>query len=157
MKRILVVYYSHSGNTKRLAEQIAKLTGADLLELVPEQPYPKNYTAVVEQAKQEIHAGFYPKLKNVLPQMEQYDVILAGTPNWWSTIAPPVGTFLKSCDLTGKKAAVFATHGGGGFGHIEREFKAMCQGAEVMSGYSAYGASFHEADVKKWLARNRIL
>lgn len=157
MKKILVVYYSHSGNTKKLAEKIAEFTGADLLELAPEQAYPQDYNTVVEQAKKEIQAGFCPKLKNKLPQMEQYDTVLAGTPNWWSTMAPPVGTFLKSCNFNGKKTAVFATHGGGGFGHIERDFKSLCQGAEVMSGYSVYASSFRESDVKSWLMKNKII
>lgn len=99
MNKTLVVYYSHSGNTKKLAGKIAELTGADLLELVPEQAYPQDYNTVVEQAKREIQTGFYPKLKNKLPELAQYDVILAGTPNWWSTMAPPVGSFLKDCNL----------------------------------------------------------
>lgn len=157
MNKTLVVYYSHSGNTKKLAERIAGLVNADLLELVPKQAYPKDYSTVVEQAKKEIRAGSYPELKNNLSDIGQYDVILAGTPNWWSTMAPPVGTFLKDCDLTGKKVAVFATRGGGGFGHIEHDFKILCQGAEVMSGYSSYGASFREPDVKNWLKKNKIL
>lgn len=157
MNKTLVVYYSHSGNTKKLAGKIAELNGADLLELVPEQAYPQDYNTVVEQAKREIRAGFYPKLKNKLTELAQYNVILAGTPNWWSTMAPPVGTFLKDCNLTGKKVAVFATHGGGGFGHIERDFKALCQGADVLTGYSVYGASFRESDVKNWLTKNKIL
>ncbi len=157
MNKTLVVYYSHSGNTKKLAGKIAELTGADLLELVPEQAYPQDYNTVVEQAKREIQTGFYPKLKNKLPELAQYDVILAGTPNWWSTMAPPVGSFLKDCNLTRKKVAVFATHGGGGFGHIERDFKTLCPGAEVMNGYAAYGSSFRESDVKSWLIKDKIL
>lgn len=72
-------------------------------------------------------------------------------------MAPSVRTFLKSCNLTGKSMAVFDTHGGGGFGHIERDSKQLCQGAEVLTEYSAYGTSFRETDVKNLLIKNQIL
>lgn len=96
MHNVLVVYYSHSGNTKKLAEQIAGLTGADLLELHPMQEYPRDYNTVVAQAKEDIRKGFSPALQTPIPPLDQYDTILVGTPNWWSTMAPPVKTFLQS-------------------------------------------------------------
>ena len=156
MHNVLVVYYSHSGNTKKLAEQIAGLTGADLLELHPMQEYPRDYNTVVAQAKEDIRKGFSPALQTPIPPLDQYDTILVGTPNWWSTMAPPVKTFLQSCRLEGKMAAVFATHGGGGFGHIEKDFRALCSAAQVLGGYAAYGASFRKADIQNWLNRNQV-
>lgn len=157
MDKILVVYYSHSGNTKKLAEQIAGQTHADLLELQPLQEYPRDYNTVVQQAKKEIEKGLSPALQTQIPSLDAYSVLLVGTPNWWSTIAPPVKTFLQGCKINGKKAGVFATHGGGGFGHIERDFQALCSGAQILDGFSAYGTSFQKADVQKWLRENQIL
>ena len=148
--KTLIVYYSHSGNTRRLAENIAHATGGDLLELVPETPYPRDYNTVVAQAKQEIRNGFRPALKNVLPSLSQYDAVLVGTPNWWSSIAPPLASFLEKCDLTGKRVAPFCTHGGGGSGHIRHDVEKQCRGS-VLPELSVYGNTGTPADVRGWL------
>ena len=65
-------------------------------------PYPNSYNAVVDQAKKEIQAGYKPALQSTLDRIESYDTIFVGSPNWWSTIAPPVATFLSEYDLSGK-------------------------------------------------------
>lgn len=90
-----IIYYSHSGHTRRLAEQIAKETHGDLLELVPEIPYPQDYSTVVAQAKKELQQKVRPKLKTRVPDLSAYDMLFIGTPNWWSSPAPPVLTFLE--------------------------------------------------------------
>lgn len=135
----LVVYYSWSGNTREVARQIQKATGADLFEIVPARPYPDGYRAVVEQAKKEIKAGVHPELKTNLASPAEYDVIFVGSPNWWSTLAPPVATFLASHDLAGKTVVPFMTHGGGGLGHSVRDIQLLCPGAVVLKGLSVYG------------------
>lgn len=134
----LVVYYSWGGNTKQVATMLQSKTGADLFEIKPETPYTSDYNAVVKQAKQEIKEGFYPQIK-ALPDIEKYGTVLVGTPNWWSTIAPPVATFLHGCDFTGKTVLPFLTHGGGGAGNIEKDIKAYCTGAFVGKNFSVYG------------------
>ncbi len=154
MGKVLVAYYSHSGNTEKLAKCIAGLTKGDLLEIRPAKPYPKAYGAVVAQAKEEIGRGYAPALAEDAPGLMEYDGILVGTPNWWSTMAPPVKTFLEQCGLEGKKAAVFATHGGGSAGSIQRDFAALCGGAHVTEGFFSYGGSFREKDVERWLKEN---
>lgn len=156
MHNVLVVYYSHSGNTKKLAEQIAGLTGADLLELHPMQEYPRDYNTVVAQAKEISAKGFLPPCKPPYLRWISMIPFWWARQTWWSTMAPPVKTFLQSCRLEGKKAAVFATHGGGGFGHIEKDFRALCSAAQVLGGYAAYGASFRKADIQNWLNRNQV-
>ena len=100
--KVLVAYFSHSGNTREVARQISEATGGDLFEIVPATPYPTEYRAVVDQGKKEIEAGVRPALKNPVGDLSQYDVIFVGSPCWWATIAPPVATFLTSCDLAGK-------------------------------------------------------
>ncbi len=131
-RSILVAYYSHSSNTRGIAELIQRETGGTLFEIQPEVAYPTAYNTVVEQAKREIQAGFRPPLRAGLDQLQSYDTILIGTPNWWSTIAPPVATFLAGQDLAGKTVAPFCTHGGGGAGHIARDVAALCPGATVL-------------------------
>ena len=153
--KMLVVYYSWSGNTREVARQIQKATGADLFEIVPATPYPGGYRAVVEQAKKEIKAGVHPELKTNLASVAEYDVIFVGSPNWWSTIAPPVATFLASHDLAGKTVAPFMTHGGGGQGHSVRDIQQLCPGAVVRKGLSVYGeaAGGSQKEVEDWVCK----
>lgn len=89
-QRMLVVFYSHTGNTRTIARHIQALTGCDLLDLEPVTPYPRDYDTVVSQAKKEKQQGFLPPLKNPLDMVSRYDVILVGSPSWWGTFAGPV-------------------------------------------------------------------
>ena len=82
-QRMLVVFYSHTGNTRTIARHIQALTGCDLLDLEPVTPYPRDYDTVVSQAKKEKQQGFLPPLKNPLDMVSRYDVILVGSPSWW--------------------------------------------------------------------------
>ena len=75
--KVLVAYFSHSGNTREVARQISEATGGDLFEIVPATPYPTEYRAVVDQGKKEIEAGVRPALKNPVGDLSQYDVIFA--------------------------------------------------------------------------------
>lgn len=153
--KMLVAYYSRTGNTREVARQIQKATGADLFEIVPAAAYPEGYRAVVEQAKKEIKAGFHPELKTNLASVAQYDVVFVGSPNWWSTVAPPVAAFLASHDLVGKTVAPFMTHGGGGLGHSVRDVRQLCPGATVPEGLSIYGdeAGGAQKEVEDWVGK----
>ena len=115
-KKVLVAYYSHSGNTREVARQIAGVSGGELFEIVPVTPYPSDYRTVVDQAKKEIEAGARPALKSRVEDMSQYDVIFIGSPCWWATVAPPVATFLISYDFAGKTVVPFMTHEGSRMG-----------------------------------------
>lgn len=152
MSGSLIVFYSHSANTRKLAKLIQKASGATLAELEPEVAYPNDYNAVVEQAKREIGTGYRPALK-ALPDVSGYETVFVGSPNWWSTVAPPVATFLEASDLADKTVVPFCTHGGGEFGHMERDIRALCSGATVLPGLSAYGDTATGAHVADWLRR----
>lgn len=153
MNNQLIVYYSHSGNTKKLAELIGQKTGCALFEIKPVDAYPVAYSAVVEQAKREIKAGYRPALQAFPENMQDYDTIFVGSPNWWSTIAPPVATFLKNCDLSGKTLIPFCTHGGGGFAGLERDIKALCPSASMLSGLALYEDGGRGGEISSWLKR----
>ena len=116
--RILIAYYSYSGNTRFAAEQIQKATGGELFEIKPVTPYPADYNACVDQAKKEIAAGVKPELAEKVKEFGKYEVIFVGTPNWWSTMAPPVLAFLSSYEFSGKTVIPFVTHGGFQFRHV---------------------------------------
>lgn len=153
MSNTLIVYYSHSGNTRKLANLIAQQIDADCLEIIPEKPYPNDYTSVVNQAKQEISRNFRPALKNAQINLNKYTTIFIDSPNWWSSIAPPIATFIDINDLSAKKIIPFCTHGGGGFGHIPQDIKRLCKNATVLNGFANYGSSINLQEVKKWLSK----
>ena len=151
--KVLVAYFSHSGNTREVARQISEATGGDLFEIVPATPYPTEYRAVVDQGKKEIEAGVRPALKNPVGDLSQYDVIFVGSPCWWATIAPPVATFLTSCALAGKTVVPFMTHEGSGMGHSETDIRNLCPGAAVTRGLVIHGGSAAKAGpaLKQWI------
>ena len=153
MSKILIAYYSHSGNTQKLAKLIAQKTDGTLCELEPETPYPADYNTVVEQAKKEISAGYRPALKTKVEHMEAYDTILIGTPNWWSTVAPPVAAFLERHNFAGKTIALFCSNGGGGFGHIEQDIAQLCPHSTLLEGVEVYGTSGAETKIPAWLKK----
>ena len=145
-KKMLVAYFSHSGNTRTVAEQIREATGADIFEIEPAAAYPTNYQAVVDQAKKEVNSGFKPALKSKPADLGKYDVIFVGSPCWWYTIAPPVATFLTSYDLSGKTIAPFMTHEGSRMGRSETDIRRLCPGATVRSGVPIRGSGAAQAD-----------
>jgi flavodoxin len=152
-KKILVTCFSHTGNTREIAHQIQAETGGDFFEIVPVTPYPTDYNTVVEQAKRELNANYRPPLKATVADMAAYAVIFVGSPNWWSTVAPPVMTFLSSYDLSGKTIVPFITHEGSRLGKSVLEVKGLCPGATVLEGRSFTGHEVKKArnDVRQWL------
>jgi flavodoxin len=131
-KNILVTYYSWGGSTRRLAEHIHASTGGELFEIVPQTAYPKDYNTCVNQAKKEIQAGHKPALKGKVSDITEFSIVLLGSPNWWSSIAPPVSAFLSEYDLSGKTILPFCTHGGGGQGHIGRDISKLCPASKIL-------------------------
>ncbi len=151
-EKVLIAYYSWSGNTKAAAEQIQKSIGGELFEIVPATPYPTDYRACVDQARQEIRQGARPELAGTLKDISKYEVVFVGSPNWCGTMAPPVATFLASYDWSGKTLVPFFTHGGGGVQNCERDMRKMCPGipmrkAGVFSGSRAKSGS---AGIAEW-------
>jgi len=154
-EHILVVYFSHSGNTRKIANLIHQEVGGIIHEIQPEVPYPNSYNAVVDQAEKEIQAGYKPALQSTLDHIESYDTIFVGSPNWWSTIAPPVATFLSEYDLSGKTIVPFCTHGGGGLGRIGKDVAKLCPRSTILSSFEIYGSGTGnaQADVSAWQRR----
>jgi len=145
---ILIAYYSWSGNTRSIAEQIHCLVGGELFEIQPAKPYPNDYNACVKQARREIEAGYKPPLAATCVDMESCDLIFLGSPNWWSTIAPPVATFLDSTSLSGRTIAPFCSHGGGGAGRIENDIAKLCPTSLLREGLFLYGRGGHDMKAK---------
>ena len=127
--KALILYYSHSGNTRRVAEMIQLKTGWDIAGIEPLTPYPEDYDSVVNQGKREVQQGFEPELKPLGVSLDSYDTIILGTPVWWYTFAPPVKSVLSAQRWAGRTIHSFATNGGG-VGHIFEDLRKICAGAE---------------------------
>lgn len=139
--KVLIAYYSYSGNTKDVAEAIQKDIGGDLFEIKTEGTYPEEYRPMTEQAKKEIQDGYRPALTTKVADIAQYDTIFIGSPNWWGTITPQVSSFIDSYDLSGKKVIPFITHGGGGVQNTIKDMTAQCKGCNVQQdGWVGYGS-----------------
>ncbi|MDR2982360.1 MAG: NAD(P)H-dependent oxidoreductase [Puniceicoccales bacterium] len=151
--KMLIVYFSHSGNTRVIAEQIKATTGADICEIQTVTPYPSDYQTVVKQARKEIDAKYKPELKTKIENIGSYDVIFVGSPNWWATIAPPIATFLSSYDLSGKTVVPFITHEGSRMGRSVSDIKELAAKSTILNGLPVRGGSVKSAqnDVSAWL------
>lgn len=99
--KTLIVYFSWSSNTERMANTIKEQTGGDLLELIPVTAYPTAYTACTEVALEERDNNARPAIQNLPASIDEYDTILIGYPIWWHTAPMIIGTFLENYDLTG--------------------------------------------------------
>lgn len=129
-KKMLIVYYSVSnGNTRRIAEQLQRETGADIAEIETVKLYTGSYQEIVDQGQEEVNSGYQPEIRPLNIDPEAYDVVAVGTPTWWYTMAPAVLTFLTSHDWNGKTVIPFQTHGGWP-GHVIKDMRAACKGAE---------------------------
>lgn len=135
--KTLVAYFSRSGNTRVVAGLIHRALGADLFEIQPASPYPEDYLATVEQARQERDHRYEPALTAHVSDMARYNTVFLGFPIWGETTPPVIRAFLSAHDLTGKTLIPFVTHGGYGPGNSQSVIashapKALLRGSFVM-------------------------
>ncbi|MBO7672517.1 NAD(P)H-dependent oxidoreductase [bacterium] len=149
-KKVLIAYYSHSGNTKSVAEKIQQLTGGDMFEIKPVKAYPANYNDVVNLAQTEKAQNFKPELIDN-GDISAYDTIFVGTPVWWYTFSSPVRTFLVAHDFAGKTIMPFCTHGGGGASATYTDMQKLCPNATVKNGFTSFEDSAQLKDIEDWL------
>lgn len=151
--KTLIAYFSWSGNTETLAGMIQEATGGDLFAIETETPYSDDYDTVVDQAKQEQADNIRPALAAQVENMDDYDTVFIGYPNWWSDVPMAVLTFLESYDWNGKTVIPFCTSGGGGFGNGIDSIEAAAEGATILEGFHVGGSSVDGAadDVATWL------
>ena len=169
MSDTLIVYYSRKGenywngsiknlskgNTEIVAEMIADITGGDLFEVDTVKTYPADYYECIDEAKEELRRKDRPEVKEYKDDLEEYDTIYVGYPNWWGTMPMVMFTFLEHYDLTGKKIIPFCTNEGSGMGGSERDLKKICQGADVKSGLYIHGAEAAQSrsKVEAWVRK----
>ncbi|MFX1284307.1 MAG: flavodoxin [Promethearchaeota archaeon] len=146
--QILIAYYSHSGNTHKIAQRIKEIVGGELFRIEPVKSYPESYQEVLKVAKKEIGQNYKPPLKNKVKNIDKFDIIYIGSPNWYSTIAPPVTSFLSAHNFSGKKIIPFISHGGGGKGLCIPNLKKMVPNAIILEGIVVYGSNVKSLNIK---------
>ena len=157
--KMLIVFYSHTGNAKFITEQIQAITGADVFELIVVDPYPEDVNATIERAGQEREEGILPSLVGKIDNLNDYDIIFLGTPNWFGTLSLPVQSFLNSYDLSGKTIVPFITFGGGGIMNTITDLKMLAPNATILEefGVSRDDVKSSRSDIAQWLERTGIL
>lgn len=156
--KILIAYFSWGGNTEGVAEEIQRQTGADLFEITMVNPYSSDYNTVLDEAQRDQNAQARPELASHVENMEQYDIVMLGYPNWWASIPMPIASFLEEYDFSGKTIIPFCSHGGGRFGQSLTAIAKLAPDAAMGEALSIHysGGSELSADVSDWLEQNNI-
>lgn len=169
-KKTLIAYYSRKGqnyangkimnlpvgNTSIAARFIQELTDGTLFEIETVKSYPSDYTETTKVAQMEFRNNERPELTDRISDMDDYDVIFLGYPNWWGTMPMAVFTFLDSYDFSGKTIIPFCTHEGSGLGNSERDIAKLCPDAVVLKGLAIKGSSVNQAknNIAVWIKRS---
>ena len=141
------------GNTEKVANMLAELTGADLFKIEQKVPYSANYQECIAQAKHDLQAKARPELVTLPENLDEYDEIYLGYPNYWGTMPMAVYTFLEHYDFTGKVIHPFCTHEGSGLSNTVKDVQKTAKGAEVKPGLAIYGSDVDNAmeKLKGWV------
>jgi flavodoxin len=166
-KKCLIAYFSRSGNnyvsgsiadlpignTEVAAKMIQEMAGGDMFRIEAVKTYPRDYREATKVAQDEQRADARPELANHVGNMDSYDLIFLGYPNWWGTMPMPVFTFLEGYDFSGKTIVPFCTHEGSGLGHSERDIAKLCPNAEILNGLAIHGSRVNASrkDIADWL------
>ena len=152
MKKILIAYFSASGVTKKVAENMAKAAGADIFEIAPEKPYTRadlNWMDKQSRSTLEMKDRNCRPAMAAKPDVSGYDVILIGFPVWWYREPSIIDTFMESADFTRKTVVPFCTSGGSGLGDSAANMQALASGAKVLDG-KRFTQSASADELKKW-------
>lgn len=156
--KVLIAYFSWGGNTEGIAEEIQRQTGADLFEITMVNPYSSDYNTVLDEAQRDQNVQARPELASHVENMEQYDIVMLGYPNWWASIPMPVASFLEEYDFSAKTIIPFCSHGGGRFGQSLTAITKLAPNTSMGEALSIHysGGSELFADVTEWLENNNI-
>ena len=150
--KALVAYFSASGVTKRYAERLAKVTGADLFEIKPKVPYTSadlNWQNAQSRSSVEMkNPDSRPEIAEKLPDMDSYNTIFVGFPIWWYVAPTIIDMFLESYDFVGKTVIPFATSGGSGMGKTAEVLRKVCPAADIKDGKVLNGLS--DEQIARW-------
>lgn len=155
--KTLIVYFSQTGNTEGLADLIHEMSGADIVRLERKIPYSSssNGPVLYGEALDELRAEAVPELKEY-PDIDQYDTILLGYCNWWSSIPASVRSFLMHDDFRGKTIVPFCSMGGGRFGQTISAIAKLAPDSVIKEGLEVTYSSYDRDEIDEWLKANNI-
>lgn len=153
--KVLVAYFSATGTTEGVAQQIADGLHADLYEIIPEEPYTDadlNYNDNNSRSTIEMNdPSSRPAISGSVEHMEQYDIVFIGYPIWWGEAPRIVSTFVESYDFSGKTVVPFCTSGGSGVGSSASNLEQLTNGATWMEGRRLRGSDSQET-IMEWVS-----
>jgi flavodoxin len=151
--KVLVAFFSRTGNTREIAAMIHDDIGGDLFEIQTVVPYPSDYEAVKAQAMREQESNFRPALKAKIMNFDAYRIIYLGYPIWWAKVPPPIASFLSAYSFSGKTIVPFCTHQGSHFGQTLSDIRKLCPQANLADGLAVWGRDAGNAnhEVSQWL------
>lgn len=153
--KVLVAYFSYTGNTEQGAQLMAEALGAELFTIEMEQPYRGN---IYDVSQRDLNQDARPALASHVADMAQYDVVLVGYPTWWGTMPMPMFTFLNEYDFSGKTLLPFSSHGSTRFGDSISDFSKQVPSAYVGQAFEYYysGGSELEDEITAWLKESGL-
>lgn len=153
MGNTLILYFSKSGNTETVANYIHEEIGGDIVKLETVQTYPEDYDELVDYAREEQRDNARPELETAIENIEQYDTIFLGYPNWWGDMPMPIYSFLDQYDLSNKTIAPFITHGGSGLSGTPANIANEEPDAVITEGLAINGDDVDDCqdEVNEWL------
>ena len=134
-QKALVLYYSETGTTKAVAEELQKQTGADIEAVEAVEPYSGNFQETIQRGQREMQSGQTPALRPLKKKIADYDVIFLGYPIWFGTYAMPIATLVKEQDFDGKRIVPFCTFGSGGLNTSSDALRKALPKANILPGY----------------------
>lgn len=157
--KVLIAYFSWGGNARGIAEEIQSQTDADLFEIELVNPYSSDYNTVLDEAQRDQNEQARPELATHVENMEDYDTIILGYPNWWASILMPIASFLEEYEFSGKTIISFCSHGGGRFGQSLTAIAKLAPDAAMGEALSIHysGGSTLPNDITEWLKANSII
>lgn len=155
---ILVAYFSRTGNTRDVADQIHESVGGDIFEIVAVDPYPLDYDEAVARARREQDDADRPELAREVENMDSYHMVFIGYPNWCGTMPMPVFSFLEGYDFSGKTIMPFCTHEGSRLGRSVKDIGRLCPQANLLAGLAIRGSYAKKAqdEVSAWLCESGV-
>lgn len=151
--KTLILYYSWSGTTNKLAKLLQQNTNADMIELkVPEDTFSDDMYQTSDIAKAQLANNELPKLTNQLPNLNDYDLLLVGGPVWSGNVSTPVRSFLGQLGNYQGKLAPFYTDAGSA-GVYEDDFQKLTQGHSVLSGLGLTSGELNQQSVTAWISK----
>lgn len=152
----LVLYFSETGTTKTVAQELQKQLGADIEEIEAVVPYSGNFQETIQRGQREIQNGEMPAIKPLKKKMADYDIIFLGYPIWFGTYANPIITLVKEQDFAGKTIVPFCTFGSGGLNTSSDALKKALPKATIKKGYGVRTARVNAAakELDRFLKEN---